>query len=196
MRHGYSGLFHWVGSKAAARIAHHRGDREMLRVATKLVAKAARMVEACYDPELGAYAQEPGSKRMDASMLQLIALHFLDPKSERASQHLAVIQRELETPEGLVYRYLHEDDLGSPRTTFLICAFWHVEALAAMGRVDEALLRLDQLLQYSNHLGLFSEGVECETGSQWGNFPQAYSHVGLMNAVFRISQHFEYPGFF
>ncbi len=196
LRHGYTALCHWVGSKAAAKIAHTLGDAEMLRFATRLAGKSARQVEACYSPELGAYAEAPGSRQMDASMLQLIIFHFLEPTSERAARHLAAIERQLETRGGLLYRYRAADDFGVPQNAFLACAFWHVEALAAMGRLDEALGRLESLLKFSNHLGLFSEHVDPDTGGQWGNFPQTYSHVGLMNAVFRISSRVDYPEFF
>ena len=67
------------------------------------------------------------------------------------------------------------------------CAFWYVDALACVGRTDDALRNLEQLLAYSNHLGIFSEDATPD-GSQWGNFPQTYSHVGLINAVCRISR--------
>ncbi len=195
-RHCYTALFHWVGAKAAAKIAHALGDREMLRVATKLVGKSARQVEACYHEELRAYAQEPGSREMDASLLSLITLHFVAPESERATLHLAAIERELSAGGGLMFRYRVADDFGVPKNAFLACAFWHVEALAVMGRIDDALKQLDGLLGYANHLGLFSEHVDVASGAQWGNFPQTYSHVGLMNAVLRIGARMDYPEFF
>jgi GH15 family glucan-1,4-alpha-glucosidase len=95
----------------------------------------------------------------------------------------------------LFYRYLHTDDFGKPETTFLITAFWHVEALACVGRVEEAKQQFEQLLKYTNHLGLLSEDVHSGNGSQWGNFPQAYSHVGLMNAAYRIAKKIDKPNF-
>lgn len=194
--HGYTSLFHWVGSKAATKLARHCHDHEMLRAATRLVVRSAKQVEACYNPQLQAYAQEPGSTNMDASLLQLITLHFLDPESERSLSHVNAMEAQLKDNGGLFYRYKHQDDFGLPKSSFLVCAFWYVEALAAMGRVDDALKTLDSLLNYTNHLGLMSEDVDATTGSQWGNFPQTYSHVGLMNAVSRISSQINYPGFF
>jgi glucoamylase len=97
------------------------------------------------------------------------------------------MEKELLTPQGLFYRYKHFDDFGVPETTFLVCAFWYVDALACVGRVEDARKILDNLLQFSNHLGIFSEDVG-EDGSQWGNFPQTYSHVGLINAACRIAR--------
>ena len=122
-------------------------------------------------------------------------MNYLDPASERARDHLKALEAELKTSKGLFYRYLHEDDFGRPKTTFLICAFWYVEALACVGRLDDAVKEFEKIIQYSNHLLLFSEDVDEKTGSQWGNFPQAYSHVGLMNAAYRIAMKLDKPVF-
>ena len=100
------------------------------------------------------------------------------------------------TNGGLLHRYTHKDDFGIPTTGFLVCSFWYVEALAAMGRLEPALKELELLRGYANHLGLFSEDVDATDGGMWGNFPQAYSHVGLINAVLRISSKVEYPEFY
>jgi GH15 family glucan-1,4-alpha-glucosidase len=97
---------------------------------------------------------------------------------------------------GLVHRYTHPDDFGQPSSAFLICSFWYVETLAAMGRIEAALNELEMLLAYANHVGLFSEDVDPITGGQWGNFPQTYSHVGLINAVLRITSKIDYPEFY
>jgi GH15 family glucan-1,4-alpha-glucosidase len=195
-RHCYTALCHWVGAKSAMKIARELDDREMRRAATRLTARSERMIEACYDEETGAYMQEPGSREVDASTLELIILHYIDPQSERAARHLAVLEERLMAQGGLIHRYTHPDDFGAPSSAFLICSFWYVEALAAMGRIEAALKELETLLGYANHLGLFSEDVDPVTGSQWGNFPQTYSHVGLINAVLRITSKIDYPEFY
>ncbi|NUO49987.1 MAG: glycoside hydrolase family 15 protein [Polyangiaceae bacterium] len=195
-RHCYTALCHWVGAKSAGRIARELDDHAMRRAATRLTARSERMIEACYDSHVGAYMQEPGSHEVDASTLQLIILSYLDPHSERAAKHLEVLERRLITEGGLMHRYTHPDDFGAPESAFLVCSFWYVEALAAMGRVEEALRELETLLTYSNSLGLFSEDVDPATGGQWGNFPQTYSHVGLINAVLRVTSKIEYPEFY
>ncbi len=195
-RHCYTALSHWVGARAALKIARSLGDDELRRTATRLGVRAERMVEACYDKSRGAYMQEPGSAFHDASTLQLITLAYLDPKSERAARHLESLEKDLMTSGGLLHRYTHADDFGVPSTAFLVCSFWYAEALAAMGRVEAALKELELLRGYANHLGLFSEDVDAATGGQWGNFPQAYSHVGLINAVLRISSKIDYPEFY
>ena len=127
--------------------------------------------------------------------LQLIMMGYLDANSERARQHLKVMEEELSTPEGLFYRYKHADDFGTPESTFLICSFWYMEALAMVGRVEKATEVFDNVLKYANHLGLLAEDVNARDGSQWGNYPQAYSHVGLMNAAYRIAKKTDLPSF-
>jgi GH15 family glucan-1,4-alpha-glucosidase len=193
--HAYSNLFQWAGCCAAEKMAHLIGDDKLLERATVLKVKAANHVESCYDAERKVYRHAKGSPHLDASTLQLIMMNFIDPTSQKARDHLIALENELRTPKGLFYRYLHSDDFGKPKTTFLICAFWYVEALACVGRIDDAIREFENLLQYSNHLLLFSEDVDEETGSQWGNFPQAYSHVGLMNAAYRIAMKLDTPIF-
>ncbi len=194
--HSYTFLFHWAGSNAAIKIAKMLGDDKMAEQAERLVGESAEMIEKCYDEERGVYTQAAGVPNLDASLLQLINMGYLDPKSERAKKHLKVLEDELRTESGLFYRYLHEDDFGKPESTFLICAFWYVEALARMDRVDEAVRIFEHLISKgSNHLGLLSEDVHEGTGSQWGNFPQLYSHVGLINAAFCISRKMDKPVF-
>jgi GH15 family glucan-1,4-alpha-glucosidase len=194
-KHCYTYLFHWAGSHAARKVARAVGNTEMEARAERLMRVAADHIEQCYNPELQAYTNAIGSPHLDASGLQLILMGYLDPASERARQHLAALEKALMTPEGLFYRYRHADDFGTPETTFLICSFWYVEALASVGRVEEAIREFEKLTTYTNHLGLLSEDVDAKTGSQWGNFPQAYSHVGLVNAAYRIAQKLAKPNF-
>ncbi|WP_069659865.1 glycoside hydrolase family 15 protein [Arcticibacter eurypsychrophilus] len=193
--HCYSNLFQWAGCSAAAKTAVTIGDKELEEKALMLKAKAAAHIESCYDPVRKVYTNAAGSSHLDASTLQLIMMNYLDPASDRAKDHLKALEAELKTEKGLIYRYVHEDDFGKPKTTFLICAFWYVEALACVGRIEEAVTEFEKLMEYANHLMLFSEDVDEATGSQWGNFPQAYSHVGLMNAAYRISMKLDKPIF-
>ncbi len=193
--HCYSNLFQWAGSSAAYKIGKVIGDPQLMNRAEQLMKRAAHYIEACYDDKRKVYTNAAGGPHLDASTLQLIMMHYLDPSSERARAHLEALERELKTPQGLFYRYLHADDFGKPKSTFLICAFWYVEALACVGRIDEAVETFERLLTYGNHLMLFSEDVDESNGSQWGNFPQAYSHVGLMNAAYRIAMKLDRPIF-
>lgn len=194
-KHCYTYLFHWAGARAAGRIAARFDHPLMLERAHALEAAARSRIETFYDAKSGAYTQTPGSGTMDASLLQLITMNYLDPTSDRARSHLARLETELRTKNGLFYRYLHADDFGPPSATFLVCAYWYVEALASVGRLDEAIAEFARLSRYANHLGLMSETVDDATGSQHGNFPQTYSHVGLMNAAFRIARKLDTPDF-
>jgi GH15 family glucan-1,4-alpha-glucosidase len=192
--HGYTMLFHWAGAMSAAKIGRVMNDHEITAYASALAEQAAAQLERCYDATRGVYTQAIGTPHLDASMLKLITMNYLDPRSERAQQHLRVLESQLKTDQGLFYRYVHADDFGKPETTFLVCAFWHVDALACAGRVDDAIKTLDNILQFANHLGIFSEDVGLD-GSQWGNYPQTYSHVGLINCVFRIAKKLDVPNF-
>lgn len=193
--HCYSNLFQWAGAKAALKMAKTIDDADLADRAILMVDKAAAHIEACYDEQRKVYTHAVGSKYLDASTLQLIVMGYLEPTSQRAKDHLIGLEKELKTEEGLFYRYVHEDDFGKPKTTFLICGFWYVEALACVGRLDEAIEAFSNITKYCNHLSLFSEDVDAKNGSQWGNFPQTYSHVGLMNAAYRISTKLDKPVF-
>ncbi|WP_018341935.1 glycoside hydrolase family 15 protein [Cytophaga aurantiaca] len=192
--HCYTFLFHWVGAKSALKIGELYKDEELIEKSKSTIKKAAEMIERCYDPERKVYTQAAGSKYLDASCIQLISMHYLDPSSERARLHLKAIEEDLMVQDGLLFRYKHEDDFGKPEVTFLVCAFWYVDALASVGRIDDAVCAFESLMKYSNHLGLLSEDVGLD-GSQWGNFPQTYSHVGLMNSAYRIAKKLDKPSY-
>ncbi|MGB3468002.1 MAG: glycoside hydrolase family 15 protein, partial [Cyclobacteriaceae bacterium] len=193
--HTYTYLLHWAGASAAIKMAVELRDNEIGKQATRLRDIAAKKMEESYVASKRGYAQAIGVERMDASTLQLIMMKYINNDSDRAKDHLKALENELHAANGLFYRYKHQDDFGEPETTFMICAFWYVEALACVGRVDEAVRYFENLLSYSNHLGLLSEDVDEKTGSMWGNFPQAYSHVGLINAGNRIANRLDNPNF-
>ncbi len=195
-QHCYTFLFHWAGAMAGMRIAQAVGDAQLARYARSLKVRASQMVERCYHPVRGTYTQAVGTGHMDASLLHLITMNYLKPGSARTHKLLRALEAELQAPgTSLFYRYRMQDDFGRPHSTFLLCAFWYVEALATVGRVKEAIHHLEQLQQYSNHVGLFSEDVDPRDGSQWGNFPQTYSHVGLITATARIERKLDLHGY-
>ncbi len=193
--HSYTYLFHWAGSSAAGKIGRMFNDEKIVKLADRLIRAASEKIEACYDPKRKVYTQAIGTPNLDASDLQLIMMNYLDHNSQKTRDHLTALEQDLKSAEGLFYRYRHKDDFGAPETTFLICAFWYVEALTCVGRMDEAIETFENLLRFGNHLGLLSEDVDAKSGSMWGNFPQAYSHVGLVNAAYRISRKLDRPNF-
>jgi len=192
--HTYTLLFHWAGAKAALKIARQFQDEVLMQQAERLAIHAEDMLEKCYDLKLKAYTQALNTQHLDASTLMMITMNYLEHKSQKARDHIAALEKELLADRSLFYRYKHSDDFGTPESTFLVCAFWYVDALACVGRINDAVENLNNLLQYSNHLGIFSEDVATD-GAQWGNFPQTYSHVGLINAAFRIWKKMESDDF-
>lgn len=195
--HSYTLMFHWAGSAAVRKVARLMKDDELIARAEKAMRHAEELLERCYSEKKQAYAQAVGSNELDASMLQLITLgYFFDKPKERALLHLEAIERELALAPGFLLRYRHADDFGLQKSAFLVCSFWYIEALAHLGRVTEAEELLRVVINTQNHVGLMSEDFDVETGSQWGNFPQTYSHVGLINCAFAIDRALKSPVFF
>lgn len=194
-QHAYTNLFQWAGSLAAMKVAKILRKEDLYQKAESLRDRARAHIEACYLPERNAYGQGINHRHMDASTLQMIMMNYLPHDSQKAKDHLQALEHDLKAGKGLFYRYLQADDFGKPETTFLICGFWYAEALACVGRIDDAMETFEELCKYSNHLGLLSEDVNENDGSMWGNFPQAYSHVGLVNAATRINNRLNRPIF-
>ena len=109
---------------------------------------------------------------------------------ERFTHTLAAIESHL-LRGGLMMRYAEADDFGMPETAFLVCSFWYIDALANSGRREEALALFERILGMRNHAGLLSEDVAPDNGELWGNFPQTYSHVGLIHSALRLSKTWE-----
>jgi len=194
-RHCYTYLFHWAGASAVAKIGRTLGDFELEAKADKLKSLAAAGIESCYNVDLKAYCSYVGGSALDASLFQLITMGYLSPKTQKARDHVAVMEEGLRAKGGLFYRYRHADDFGLPEVAFLVCGFWYVRALAAIDRVEDAVREFEQLLSYANHVGLLSEDVDPLSGSQWGNCPQTYSHVGVINCAFDIWRKLDKPAF-
>lgn len=115
---------------------------------------------------------------------------LIDPKDRRYVATLERIERELRRGPYL-YRYAQADDMGEPTSAFVVCTFWYIEALAAVGRRDEARELFENLLARRNHAGLLSEDIDVKTGELWGNFPQTYSMVGLIRCATYLSRSWE-----
>jgi glucoamylase len=188
----YTHLFHWAGAMAGIKIGKVFKNADLIAKATELAEKARNYIELCYDAERKVYTQAVGSKHLDASTLQLITMNFIDPSSDKAKEHINAIESQL-FKNGLFLRYAF-DEIGEAKTSFVITGFWFAEALAATGQLDKANKVIEQLINCSNHLGLLSEDAD-EHSSQWGNFPQTYSHVGLVNAVFKLESKLDKPLF-
>ncbi len=131
---------------------------------------------------------------MDASLLLMAEYGFIDPSDPRYKKTVIAVKNEL-FYNGLVYRYVSDDDFGKPNSSFTICTFWLIQALFRIGEKDEAKKIFDELLTFGNHLGLFSEDIDFYTKRLLGNFPQAYSHLALINSAAMFSEEEILPKF-
>ena len=132
--------------------------------------------------EIQSFSQTYCNTELDSSLLLMEVYGFIDATDLRYKQTVDAIYRKL-MYKGLMFRYNNVDDFGIPSSAFTICTFWMVRALYVTGPQAEALNLFETLLSYSNHLGLFSEDLDFDTKSQLGNFPQAYSHLALINTA-------------
>lgn len=137
-----------------------------------------------------AFTQAYGIEDLDASTLLMEAYGLIDAQDPRFISTVHATRREL-SRNGLMYRYRNRDDFGLPSSSFTICTFWLIQALDKIGEGDEARKLFDQLLTYSNHLGLFSEDIDFESKRLLGNFPQAYSHLALIETAMLFSKDIE-----
>ena len=144
------------------------------------------IVREAWNPTIGAVSATYGGSDLDAAVLHAVTLRMLPRGDPRADATVNAVMREL-GDGGWLYRYRSDDGLGRPSNAFIICSFWLVEALAALGRNEEAREVLDRILAAVPRLGLMSEDYDPHEKRFWGNFPQAYSHVGLIRAAFASS---------
>jgi GH15 family glucan-1,4-alpha-glucosidase len=128
-----------------------------------------------------------GSDSLDASVLLMPLVEFLPAGDPRMLSTVRAIQRDL-TQDGLVLRYKSYDGLEGDEGTFVICTFWLVSCLAKAGLTSEAEALFDHTLGHCNDLGLLAEEIDAESGQPMGNFPQAFSHVGLINTAFHLDE--------
>jgi len=140
-----------------------------------------------WNEEVGAYTQSYGSKDLDASVLLMESYGCVKAKDERYVKTVNAIGKELSN-DGLLYRYKNEDDFGLPSSSFTVCTFWYINSLFKIGERKKALEYFERLLSYSNHLGLFSEDIDFKTKRLLGNFPQAYSHLALIECAINFSK--------
>ncbi len=140
-----------------------------------------------WNEEKQAYTQSYGSLDLDASTLLMQSYGFIEADDPRFISTVQATEAEL-CEDGLMYRYKNSDDFGKPTSSFTICTFWLIDSLYKIGEKKKAKKMFDQLLSYSNHLGLFSEDIDFKTKRLLGNFPQAYSHLALIETAANFSE--------
>ena len=190
--HGFTVLMHWAGARRAVEVGEAVGAEELVEQARALEERAAELLwTRCWNDEIGALTQVAGEPQLDAANLLAVHLGLLEPDDPRAMSHVDAIRSQLSVDKGLLKRYGTPDDFGPMEAAFTVCSFWLVEALTILGRTDEARELFERLLSLHNGLGLYSEDILPDTLEQSGNFPQTYSHVGLINAAFRLSRRWD-----
>jgi GH15 family glucan-1,4-alpha-glucosidase len=185
----YSKLMCWVALDRAITLADLIGAADRVddwsqsreEISDAILAKG-------WSDTAGAFTQSFGSDELDASNLMMSMVGFLPPDDPRILSTIDAISDRLTDEHGLVYRYLADDGLEGEEGTFLLCTFWLAEALALAGQLDRARTTFERAAAFVNDVGLLAEEVDATTGELLGNFPQAFSHIGLVNAAWAISQ--------
>ena len=182
----FSTLMCWAAADRMSRIAevHRPGDAAEFRSAAARIRE--EILREALDPARGCLVADYKGTEVDAALLQAVTLRFLDPSDERLIATVNAVQRDLAL-DGWVRRYRINDGFGVPTVAFTLCTFWLIEALGATGRIREARELMERINDVQSPLGLLSEDVDPKNGRMWGNFPQAYSHVGMIHAAFAAS---------
>ena len=181
----------WAACDRLARIAGHLNLSER---ATHWQTRADQMRETilreAWNPRLKSFTAGFNDDEIDASLLLMHEVGFIRPEDPRFVGTVAAVERELRRGQHL-FRYIRPDDFGAPGNAFVVCTFWYIDALIAQGRTVEARELFENMLACRNHLGLLSEDIDPETNELWGNFPQTYPLVGLVNCAMKLSKTWE-----
>ena len=189
--HTFSSIMCWAACDRLAKIALHLGLPEH-NAHWRRTADEIRQVilERAWRPEQNSFVESFEGQDLDASLLLMHELGFLAADDPRFVGTVAAVEQRLRRGPYMM-RYDMTDDFGEPEMSFTVCTFWYIDALAAIGRRDEARELFENILARRNHLGLLSEDIDPATGALWGNFPQTYSMVGLINSAMRLSKSWE-----
>ena len=145
------------------------------------------IIKAAWRDDTNRMSATFGGDDLDASIIQLLDLRFLSPGDPRFKSTLEAVEQGLRRGSHML-RYATEDDFGLPATAFNVCTFWLIEALHATGRFDEARVLFEEMLSRRTAAGLLSEDIDPVSGELWGNYPQTYSLVGLINCAVLLSK--------
>ena len=189
--HTFSALMCWAACDRLARIAvqlDHPDRAGKWSDHARLIRE--RIERDGWNEEKQAYVSAFGGTEVDAALLLMHELSFCPADDPRFLGTIAAVERELRRGDH-VFRYVEADDFGTPHNAFNVCTFWYIDALAAVGRRDEARRLFENMLACRNRAGLLSEDLDTETNELWGNIPQTYSMVGLIVSALRLSKSWE-----
>lgn len=189
--HTFSSVMCWAGCDRLSRIASHLGLAERANYwHSAAVRIREEILERSWSAKLNSFTGAMEGATLDASLLRLNEIGFIAADDPRFLGTVAAIERDLRKGD-FIYRYSEEDDFGVPENAFVVCTFWYVNALAAIGRKDEARELFENILSCRNAHGLLSEDIDTRTREQWGNFVQTYSMVGIIDSAARLSKRWE-----
>jgi GH15 family glucan-1,4-alpha-glucosidase len=189
--HTYSAAMCWAACDRLAHIATELGLEDRARWWHDEAAQLHERIEArCWNESLGHFVDAYDGERLDASLLLLADIGFVEASDPRFVATVDAIGEKLGHGD-YMFRYIAPDDFGAPETSFNICTFWYIDALAATGREQRARATFENMLAQRTSLGLLSEDIAPKTGEPWGNFPQTYSLVGLIQSAMRLSRRWE-----
>jgi len=189
--HTHSSVMCWAACDRLSRIAHHLDLPDRAAHWRGRADHIHRCVlDNAWDPELNSFTASFGGRDIDASLLLMHEVGFVRPDDPRFAGTVAAVERTLKRGPHL-FRYVDEDDFGNPENAFIVCTFWYIDALIGQGRIAEARDLFENMLACRNHLGLLSEDINPQTNELWGNFPQTYSLVGLINCAMKLSKTWE-----
>ncbi len=186
--HTYSALMCWAGCHRLSRIAAHlsMSDRALFWNERARELKEKILTEAWSD-ESNAFAASFGGSELDASVMQMTEVGLVNADDPHFLATLDAVSEKLRRGKH-VFRYIGQDDFGVPTNAFNICTFWYIDALKRAGRDADARDVFVSMLNHRNHVGLLSEDIDPVTGELWGNYPQTYSLVGIINGAMRLSK--------
>jgi len=191
----FSKIMCWVAMDRAARIAQLLYKDVFIKKWLEVAAAIKfDVLTKGWKEDIQSFSQTYENSEPDSSLLLLEAYGFISPEDERYRKTVEAVYNALYY-KGLMFRYKNTDDFGVPTSAFTICSFWLVRALFMIDRKEEAKKLFDELIHYSNNLGLFSEDLDFESKSQLGNFPQAYSHLALINTARLFAEEAEFSRF-
>lgn len=189
--HTFSSIMCWAACDRLAKIAKQLGITKRVGYWRNAADEIHGVIcSRSWNSELNSFVESFEGKELDASLLLLHEIGFLGADDPRFASTVKAIEEHLRTGN-FVFRYIKEDDFGKPKTAFTICTFWYIDALVALGRKSEAHQLFENLLNCRNPHGLLSEDIDPDTHELWGNFPQTYSMVGLINSAMRLSKPWE-----
>ncbi|MBI4030273.1 MAG: glycoside hydrolase family 15 protein [Proteobacteria bacterium] len=186
--HTFSAVMCWVAADRLAKIARQFGLEDRARYwGGHAGHMREEIMKRAWNDKKKSFVEPFDGDELDASLLLLHEVGFIGAKDPKFISTVAAIEKEL-LHEGLMYRYVYKDDFSKPDVAFTVCTYWYIDALAASGRVEEARKHFEWMLTKRNHVGLLSEDMDFKTHELWGNFPQTYSMVGLINSAMRLSK--------